>query len=487
MPTWARSKSRNSTAPAASGVAISFPCFQTGAVSTLSLPALHATHAGIWIADASGEVREAQRGEAIARAAETPHIVLNAPLVGQRLGYGELSGLDLLELFAFVHPARFAVPTPAGLSRALGIEPPGDEAQAAAGLQRLAARLLEGLADPDWPEREGAWTANSSLARMGWSWAPLVARRLEMPERAERMLFSRLKQWEEAPERPPARPVRIDSRRRRSQASRPGRLGFGDSRRAAGDGGRGHVGVRAAQVEGRAQHAARRGGDGHRQDARLPGAGVAVGAGLGRDGVGVDLHQGAAAPARCRRAQAGPRPGRARAADRHPQGPRELFVPAQPRGRAAGRLCRAGGDPRPAGRALGGLQPRRRHGRRRPAGLASEPVPPGRCGGADRPPRRVRVRRLPALPALLHRARRAGRARGRHRHRQPRTGDDQRRPDARIGAAADRLRRRPSSVRRRRIRPSASASAARRRSRCGAGSSAPKASRAAAAAGLRRG
>src|SRR5829696_9619333 len=94
----------------------------------LPLPALHATHAGIWLADGEGQVREASRGEAIARAAETPHIILNAPLVGQRLGYPELSGLDLLELFAFVHPARFAVPTIPGLSRALGIELPADEA-----------------------------------------------------------------------------------------------------------------------------------------------------------------------------------------------------------------------------------------------------------------------------------------------------------------------------------------------------------------------
>ena len=83
----------------------------------LLIPALHATHAGIWLASGDGEVREASRGEAIARAAETPHIILNAPLVGQRLGYPELSGLDLLELFAFIHPARFAVPTAAGLSR----------------------------------------------------------------------------------------------------------------------------------------------------------------------------------------------------------------------------------------------------------------------------------------------------------------------------------------------------------------------------------
>src|SRR5437588_6241999 len=122
----------------------------------VSLPALHATHAGIWLASGTGEVREASRGEAIARAAETPHIILNAPLVGQRLGYPELSGLDLLELFAFIHPARFAVPTVAGLSRAAELEAPSSEAEAAAALQRIAERLLTVLADGDWREREGA-------------------------------------------------------------------------------------------------------------------------------------------------------------------------------------------------------------------------------------------------------------------------------------------------------------------------------------------
>src|ERR687889_2490727 len=98
---------------------------------SLPYPALHATHGGIWLATPDGEVRALGRGEAIARAAETPAIMLNAPLVGQRLGYPELSGLDLLELFAFVHPARFAVPTPKGLADALGIAAPHDEESAA--------------------------------------------------------------------------------------------------------------------------------------------------------------------------------------------------------------------------------------------------------------------------------------------------------------------------------------------------------------------
>jgi ATP-dependent DNA helicase DinG len=177
----------------------------------LPLPALHATHAGIWLSDVEGEVREATRGEAIARAAETPHILLNAPLVGQRLGYPELSGLDLLELFAFAFPARFAVPTVAGLSRAMEIEPPGGDSQAVATLPAIAEAILARMAEPDWTEREGAWTANATLHRLGWGWAPFVASRIPRPERGERMLFSRLKQWEEGGVRPPPLAVRVEA------------------------------------------------------------------------------------------------------------------------------------------------------------------------------------------------------------------------------------------------------------------------------------
>ncbi|HEX8668877.1 MAG TPA: ATP-dependent DNA helicase, partial [Allosphingosinicella sp.] len=171
-------------------------------------PALHATHAGIWLAEGEGNVRPLGRGEAIARAAETPVIMLNAPLVGQRLGYPELSGLDLLELFAFVHPARFAVPTPKGLADALGLAPPEDEAGAAAFLIEAAAKLLDTLS-ADWPEREGAWASAQALYRLRWTWAPLVATRLQRPERDERWLFSRLPEWEENGGRAQAKPIRV--------------------------------------------------------------------------------------------------------------------------------------------------------------------------------------------------------------------------------------------------------------------------------------
>jgi ATP-dependent DNA helicase DinG len=175
---------------------------------SLPYPALYATHGGIWMARHGGPVEALGRGEAIARAAETPVIMLNAPLVGQRLGYPDLSGLDLLELFAFVHPARFAVPTPKGLAHALGLQPPESDAEAAPFLIEAAATLLRTL-ETDWPEREGAWATAQSLYRLRWTWAPVVAERLRRPEKDERWLFSRLPEWEESGARPQPRSVRI--------------------------------------------------------------------------------------------------------------------------------------------------------------------------------------------------------------------------------------------------------------------------------------
>jgi ATP-dependent DNA helicase DinG len=178
-------------------------------VIPLRHPALHASHGGIWIADERG-TRALSRGEAVARAADTPVILLNAPLVAQRLGYPELSGLDLLELFAFVHPARFMVPTQKGLAGLLGLTPPTDEAGVPALLREAAAALVGRMHETDWPERDGAWSVAQTLARLRWNWATTVSTSLERPAQAERGLWAKLPEWEEKPPRPPARPVRVD-------------------------------------------------------------------------------------------------------------------------------------------------------------------------------------------------------------------------------------------------------------------------------------
>ncbi len=204
-------------------------------------PALHASHGGIWIADDRG-AREVGRGEAISRAAETPMILLNAPLVGQRLGYPELLGLDLLELFAFVHPARFAVPTIKGMASALRLAAPAEESDAAAFMQDAASALLKTLTAPDWREREGAWSSVASLSRLNWPWAEVVGNRITKPKEAERWLFSKLKEWEEKAPRPAPRPVhiapelavaRLDALTGQGAEQRPGQRAYAEAVSAA--------------------------------------------------------------------------------------------------------------------------------------------------------------------------------------------------------------------------------------------------------------
>ena len=95
------------------------------------------------------------------------------------------------------------------MARAVGVQAPQTDPEGAAALASIAHALLDRLADPDWAEREGAWTSNATLLRLGWSWAPLVGERLARPERGERMLFSRLPQWEEQAERPQPRTISI--------------------------------------------------------------------------------------------------------------------------------------------------------------------------------------------------------------------------------------------------------------------------------------
>lgn len=171
-------------------------------VEPVPLPAIHASHAGTWVRDANGSTRESSKGEAIMAAADTPVLLLNAPLVATRLGYPDLSGLDLLELFAFVHPARFCVPTPKGLADALSLEQPTSDDAVPLLLQKAAGALLQTCEKQDWAERDGAWSTLQSLVRLRWPWAQVLAPHIARPEQAEKWLFSKLPEWEETPERP---------------------------------------------------------------------------------------------------------------------------------------------------------------------------------------------------------------------------------------------------------------------------------------------
>ena len=79
---------------------------KNGDMAALTISALHVSHAGSWLRDGGESTRAVSKGQAVTAAADTPQLLLNAPLLATRLGYPDLNGLDLLELWAFVWPAR---------------------------------------------------------------------------------------------------------------------------------------------------------------------------------------------------------------------------------------------------------------------------------------------------------------------------------------------------------------------------------------------
>jgi ATP-dependent DNA helicase DinG len=171
---------------------------------------LIATPKGALVREPDGRIVTLTRREAEARARAAPPLLAHMPHAARRLRVGPFPALDALELFAFVRPARFCVPTPRGLARALGIEPaPGHEGEAEALL--AAARML--LAEL--PEIAMESPAIADMARLmaagGWTWGPQVLAALGLePEAAEGgaqalAVWRSLPEWaEEAPEPPPA-------------------------------------------------------------------------------------------------------------------------------------------------------------------------------------------------------------------------------------------------------------------------------------------
>src|ERR1700732_263733 len=109
----------------------------------------------LWLSP-EGEIEALSPAEARARldtgrGGETP-MVCHARAVARRLDIAGFAALDLLELFAFVRPAQFCVPTPRGLAAALGLAPPGTMAEACVALATAARALLQQLqaeSEPD--------------------------------------------------------------------------------------------------------------------------------------------------------------------------------------------------------------------------------------------------------------------------------------------------------------------------------------------------
>jgi len=160
--------------------------------------------------EASGAVAEIDLAAAARRArAGPPLLVCHAKALAERLGCDPFPALDLLELFAFVRPARFCLPTARGLARALNLPLPAGPAAEAALLPAAADALLAELAALADADRDRAAAIAKVMGRGGWPWTAPVLGALgadpDSPPPIDALaVWERLAPWEDrAPEPPP--------------------------------------------------------------------------------------------------------------------------------------------------------------------------------------------------------------------------------------------------------------------------------------------
>jgi ATP-dependent DNA helicase DinG len=138
-----------------------------------------------------------------------PPILVHAPATFRRLGMRPGPAFDLLDLFAFVRPARTAAPTPRGLAMALDDDQPpiGLEAEVTR-LPDLAATLLNqlSLGRGTLLNRDAAVLA-ARMQKAGWGWGAYVTHALGRPDAPASndplKVWKKLPEWEDSAPLPP--------------------------------------------------------------------------------------------------------------------------------------------------------------------------------------------------------------------------------------------------------------------------------------------
>ncbi len=178
------------------------------------LPPALIVHAGAaFVAAEGGEIKSLdanaarelfERGEVL-----ICHKGFSARRLGAKRPPARESLFDILELFAFVRPAEFCVPTPAGLAQIAGLETPHGPVAEAAALHHAARMLLSDLGGGNTNSIDQAIALTRTLARAGWAWGPHVAgafgpKMAEMGAQGSGLdVWMRLPEWEERGPAPP--------------------------------------------------------------------------------------------------------------------------------------------------------------------------------------------------------------------------------------------------------------------------------------------
>ncbi|MEZ0224642.1 MAG: ATP-dependent DNA helicase [Alphaproteobacteria bacterium] len=157
-----------------------------------------------------GELKKLSDDEARTTVQMHMPIACNAPALAQRLKIDRFPAYDLLELFAFIHPGKFCVPTPRGISRALNLMEPVSPEDHCLALRDAIRHLLADLTAAGRAEKSDPAALAAMMGMMdkandeqsGWPWAPIIIAALgredSPPTRSEMKASTRV--WDKLPE-----------------------------------------------------------------------------------------------------------------------------------------------------------------------------------------------------------------------------------------------------------------------------------------------
>lgn len=183
---------------------------------------------------ADGEFERLSLEDAAERISKIPHLMVNRVMAARRLGLPPIRAFDALELYAFVRPARYCLPTVQGLLEALHLENPleSDEDKCLA-IQAIANRLLQDMEAQTYAYRAGGAKVAMMMARAGWTWGAYVLKSIETYADNSRedglAVWTSLVEWEDGapPPAPGDEPVMPDE----SEARLGDLLGDGSEKR----------------------------------------------------------------------------------------------------------------------------------------------------------------------------------------------------------------------------------------------------------------
>lgn len=217
------------------------PAAQSDKIIIPNIPAMYVGARQAFVMGTDGEIKTLSHEAAKRMAHGRPVLLCHAPFTCTRLGVDSLFTFDVLELFAFVHPATFCVPTPVGLAKAVGVPLPVSAEDYPYALMQITRALLSDLRQDQWRGRADPIKIARVMGQngKGWVWTPFIFaafgqtydEKETVVSVADLNVWKSLPEWSEGAPPPPASHHPVTGGEARDRLS--GVLGRGAEERAA--------------------------------------------------------------------------------------------------------------------------------------------------------------------------------------------------------------------------------------------------------------